>query len=236
MNNKLVHRILLPLAALASIATFNWSYSAQSIDGKPKSALTAAPTLSAKPTPTYPISKLPPAKTAVVAPPLLPVTAITEKPIANRAITIAGVSWHCAANQCSTPAFAGFMAPDSCRALAKHIGRIRSFGSAAKQLNAAELAQCNQATVTLATGTKPAAARATSSGGAISVEANYIAKTKRGVAIPGASSTGAPIAIETNYIARVKAGNNPPSHAATSGTGATPIGIQINYIARPKGR
>jgi hypothetical protein len=156
---------------------------------------------------------------------------------------------------------------DSCHALAQQVGRIRSFGSATNQLTAAQLAQCNQGIVTLATGLKTETRIASGfSNGPITVETNYIAKTKSGAAIPDAgapaadatpitietnyiarSRTGSSseragasspdaITIETNYIARAKAGAGPAGTAATSGTDTVPIDVQVNYIARPKSR
>jgi hypothetical protein len=81
-----------------------------------------------------------------------------------------------------------------------------------------------------------------SSGGSITVEANYIARAKSGAALPGteapsASTGGGAIAVEANFIARPKTGSNPMGTAAASSVGAaTPIGVEVNYIARPKSR
>jgi len=234
MKKTSAHPILLAVTLLASIAPFCLAYAAQPADNKPKPAPLAAPM---PPKPGFNPGQVgqPPAVPAVAAPLLASVTAVTEKPTTNPTVTAGGVSWQCAASQCSRSAPVAFITPESCHALAQQVGRIRSFGSAAKQLDAAQLTQCNQGILTIATGLKTETRVATGfAGGPIAVETNFIAKAKTPV-MPGAAAgtpaEGGAIAIETNFIARPKAGS-PSARASGDSPGA--IAIETNFIARPK--
>jgi hypothetical protein len=237
MKKTPAHRILRFLAILATMAPFSLAFSAQPADNKPKPPPASAPAIPQKPGfVTSPANKAP-AKPFIAAPLLVSVTAVTEKPAASPTVAAAGANWQCAANQCSRSAPATFVTAESCRALAQQVGRIRSFGTATSQLDAAQLAQCNQGVVSIATAVRTEIPRIApgSSGGPINVETNFIAKSKTGAAIPGAAAPStdvAPIAIETNYIARSKTGNPVPSTSATSS--AAEIAIETNYIARTK--
>jgi hypothetical protein len=71
-------------------------------------------------------------------------TADTVSPtLVKGAVVATGVNWSCAASRCTAAGPWPVPAVGSCKALAQKVGVIKAYGHPTKQLNAAELQQCN---------------------------------------------------------------------------------------------
>lgn len=73
--------------------------------------------------------------------------ALTEAPKANKqgAVRAGSLTWECRGNRCTISGPWAAPGVSSCQALAKEVGRLRSYGHAKAQLSSAQLRQCNSA-------------------------------------------------------------------------------------------
>jgi hypothetical protein len=107
---------------------------------------------------------LQPRLTPAVVPLGSPYTAELAEPARTAKFAAAGAQWECADRRCRTVAAWPAPTVDACRAVAKSVGRVVSFGSGKTRLTEAQLAECNPARAVAAPSAQPrlaAAARGT---------------------------------------------------------------------------